>query len=122
MFQVQVEKTIACAHQLVGYNGPCENLHGHNYRIVVQYKGEGLDECGMLVDFGDIKARFNEVLAPLDHAFLNELPQFAGISPSAENLARHVYKEMAVTDFERAKLDEVQVWETPTQMASYRAR
>ena len=49
MFSVQVEKTIACAHQLYNYAGPCEKLHGHNYRIVISYSGEQLDSFGMLV-------------------------------------------------------------------------
>lgn len=119
MFRVQVEKTIACAHQLYNYAGPCEKLHGHNYRIVVSYKGEELDGFGMLVDFTDIKKLFNAVLEPLDHAFLNEIPQFDGISPSAENIARHIYTELNRSPFERAKLADVQVWETPTQAATY---
>ena len=120
MFTVQVEKTIACAHQLFGYNGPCEKLHGHNYRILVIYKGERLDDCGMLVDFSEVKKRFNVILERMDHAYLNELPEFADISPSAENIARHIYTELESTPFELALLDEVQVWETPTSMATYR--
>jgi 6-pyruvoyltetrahydropterin/6-carboxytetrahydropterin synthase len=73
----------------------------------------------MLVDFGDIKKSFYAVLDRIDHTFLNDLPEFKGISPSAENIARFVYTELAGTPFERAKLEVVQVWETPTQMASY---
>ncbi len=120
MFTVQVEKTIACAHQLFGYNGPCEKLHGHNYRIIVIYKGDHVDEFGMLVDFAEVKKKFNVIMDRLDHTYLNDLPEFKDISPSAENIAAHVYKTLASTPFESANLDEVQVWETPTQMASYR--
>ena len=50
MFEVRVEKTIACAHRLFDYNGPCESLHGHNYRIEVAYTGTELDRFGMLVE------------------------------------------------------------------------
>jgi 6-pyruvoyltetrahydropterin/6-carboxytetrahydropterin synthase len=120
MFTVQVEKTIACAHQLFGYNGPCEKLHGHNYRILVIYKGERLDEFGMLVDFSEVKKRFFAILDRLDHTYLNDLPEFKTVSPSAENIAKLVYTELASNPFELANLDEVQVWETPTQMAAYR--
>jgi 6-pyruvoyltetrahydropterin/6-carboxytetrahydropterin synthase len=119
MYTVQVEKTVACAHQLVGSNGPCEALHGHNYRIVVIYQGEQPDQCGMLVDFTDIKKECNAILDTIDHTYLNELPQFASISPSAENIARFVYRSMAKTRFPLADIQSVQVWETPTQMASY---
>jgi 6-pyruvoyltetrahydropterin/6-carboxytetrahydropterin synthase len=120
MFTIQVEKTIACAHQLVGYNGPCENLHGHNYRVLAIFKGDQLDECGMLADFAVVKKSFTAILDRLDHAYLNELPEFAGISPSAENIARVVFDELDRTKFDLAALDEIQVWETPTAMASYR--
>lgn len=119
MFEVSVEKTIACAHRLVGYNGPCEALHGHNYTIIVTYVGEQLDEFGMLVDFTDVKRVFNRVLAELDHKYLNELALFEGQSPSAEVIARVVYQQMKRTEFERGRLSSVKVWETPTQVATY---
>jgi len=120
MFEVSIEKTIACAHRLFGYCGPCEQLHGHNYRIMVTYQGEDVDQYGMLVDFADIKIAFNAILATLDHTYLNELEPFIDLSPSAENIARHVYQQLKATSFERAKLSAVTVYETPTQMASYR--
>ena len=119
MFEVRVEKTIAAAHRLYNYDGPCESLHGHNYRIEVAYTGAELDSFGMLVDFTDIKRAFNAVLDTLDHAYLNELPAFEGVSPSAENIAAHIYRELKQTPFDRAKLNHVSVWETPTQVAKY---
>ncbi len=120
MFEVRVEKTIAAAHRLFDYNGPCENMHGHNYRIEVAYSGTDLDRFGMLVDFTDIKRAFHAVLDTLDHTYLNDLPAFQGVSPSAENIAAHIFKEMDKTPFDRAALSSVSVWETPTQVATYR--
>ena len=119
MFEVSVDKTIACAHRLFGYDGPCEALHGHNYQIRVTYCGEELDQFGMLVDFTDIKKAFKAVLATLDHTYLNDLPAFATLSPSAENIAKHIYDQLKLTTFERGKLKSVTVWETPTQVAVY---
>jgi len=121
MFEIRVEKTIACAHRLFDYDGPCEELHGHNYRIEVAYTGHELDRYGMLVDFTDVKKVFNGVLETLDHKYLNDLPAFTELSPSAENIAAHIFHEMAKSPFERAKLSSVSVWETPTQVAVYRA-
>ncbi|HEY3329681.1 MAG TPA: 6-carboxytetrahydropterin synthase [Capsulimonadaceae bacterium] len=119
MFEVSVEKTISCAHRLFGYSGPCEALHGHNYTIIVSYIGEELDQFGMLVDFTDVKKAFNVVLKTMDHKYLNELPMFGDLSPSAENIAKVVYGEMKKTIFERGRLLSVKVWETPTQVATY---
>ena len=119
MFEVRVEKTFAAAHRLFDYNGPCESLHGHNYRVEVAYVGTELDRFGMLVDFTDIKKAFNAVLKTLDHTYLNELPAFQNLSPSAENIAAHIFHALKQTSFDRAKLDHVSVWETPTQVAKY---
>jgi 6-pyruvoyltetrahydropterin/6-carboxytetrahydropterin synthase len=121
MFEISVEKTIAAAHRLFDYNGPCEALHGHNYRVQVTYSGTQLDRYGMLVDFTEIKAAFNVVLEQIDHTYLNDLPAFQDLSPSAENIAAYIFHELKRTQFPRATLLSVAVWETPTQCAVYRA-
>ena len=94
MFEISVEKTIAAAHRLFDYNGPCEALHGHNYRVQVFYGGTELDRYGMLVDFTDVKKVFHAVLDTIDHTYLNDLPPFRDVSPSAENIAAYVYQEL----------------------------
>ncbi len=119
MFEVSVEKTVAAAHRLFDYDGPCEALHGHNYRVQVFYAGTELDRFGMLVDFGDIKRVFHAVLDTIDHTYLNDLPAFQNLSPSAENIAAYVFHGMKQMSFERAALRRVSVWETPTQVATY---
>lgn len=119
MFEVSVEKTVAAAHRLFDYQGPCEALHGHNYRVQVFYTGTELDRFGMLVDFTDIKRVFHAVLDTLDHTYLNDLPAFQNLSPSAENIAAYIFHGMKQTPFERASLRRVSVWETPTQVATY---
>lgn len=121
MFEISVEKTIACAHRLFDYDGPCESLHGHNYRVQVTYAGTELDRFGMLADFGDIKKVFHAVLDTLDHTYLNDLPPFRDVSPSAENIAAYIFHQMESKTFERASILSVSVWETPTQVATYRA-
>lgn len=120
MFEVRVEKTIAAAHRLFDYNGPCEKMHGHNYRVEVAYTGTELDRFGMLVDFTEVKKAFHSVLDELDHTYLNDLPAFRDLSPSAENIAAYIFHSLDHTQFDRAALDRVSVWETPTQVATYR--
>ena len=119
MFEISVEKTIAAAHRLFDYDGPCEALHGHNYRVQVSYGGAELDRYGMLADFTDVKRIFHAVLDTLDHTYLNELPPFRDVSPSAENIAAYIYHELKRHPFPRARLLRVEVWETPTQRAVY---
>ena len=50
MFEVRVEADFAAAHFLKDYNGKCENLHGHNYRVFAHVRGNNLNEGGMLLD------------------------------------------------------------------------
>ena len=34
-----IERNFSSAHQLRGYKGKCENLHGHNYKIEIYSRG-----------------------------------------------------------------------------------
>ena len=123
MFEVSVEQTFAAAHALRNYHGKCENLHGHNYRVQVTFRGAELDGAGMLVDFVEIKRHMREVTERLDHINLNETAPFDVINPSAENIARYVFEQMrAGMPVERGTLlREVKVWETDIQYAAYRS-
>ena len=55
MFEVRVTADFAAAHFLRDYNGKCENLHGHNYKVYAHVKGPELNEGGMLLDFSKPK-------------------------------------------------------------------
>jgi len=123
MFEIAVEQQFASAHALRNYKGRCENVHGHNWKVRVVIQGEKLDETGMLVDFLDVKSFMGEILDRIDHQFLNEIPPFDVVNPSAENIAEYFYQEM------RGKLEdtpvpvrisEVKIWETDIQSATYR--
>ena len=80
--------------------------------------GNTLDEVGLLTDFKILKAKLKEVLMPLDHVVLNDLPAFKGINPSTENLARHIYRALK-THCAPLRLKHVQVWESDTASVIY---
>lgn len=122
MFEVAVEQTFAAGHALRGYRGKCENVHGHNYRVRVTMEGESLDSTGLLVDFAEIKRLMRATVDYLDHRFINDLPPFDTINPSAENMARYFYDEVdkGLAAGGAARIKQVQVWETDTSMATYR--
>jgi 6-pyruvoyltetrahydropterin/6-carboxytetrahydropterin synthase len=120
-FEVMIERNFSSAHQLRGYKGKCENLHGHNYKIEIYARGNELDNIGLLVDFGELKEAADEVVAYLDHRNINELPPFdEELNPSAENLARYILERVAsrVGD-ERVRVYKVRCFETPTSVATY---
>jgi 6-pyruvoyltetrahydropterin/6-carboxytetrahydropterin synthase len=121
MFEVMIERNFSSAHQLRGYKGKCENLHGHNYKIEIYARGRELDNIGLLVDFGELKTAADEVVQYLDHHNINELPPFdVELNPSAENLARYILERVAsrVGD-ERVQVYKVRCFETPTSIATY---
>jgi 6-pyruvoyltetrahydropterin/6-carboxytetrahydropterin synthase len=123
MFEVTVEQTFAAAHALRNYKGGCETVHGHNFKVQVVLAGERLDETGLLVDFIDVKNLMGQVMARLDHQFLNEIPPFDVKNPSAENIAEYLCTEMSsglANTPVPVRILEVKVWETEIQSATYR--
>jgi len=123
MFEVSVEQTFAAGHALRNYKGACENVHGHNFKVRVTIEGARLDDTGMLVDFLDVKQSMREVIARLDHVFLNDIPPFDVKNPSAENIAEYFYEELdrrLAANPAPVQIREVRVWETDIQSAAYR--
>jgi 6-pyruvoyltetrahydropterin/6-carboxytetrahydropterin synthase len=112
-----IESTFDSAHNLRGYQGACESLHGHTYRVKIHYRGEKLDNLGMLVDFKRLKADLADVIDDLDHRYLNELEEFSNQNPTAENVARHIFQKLRSSVGEG--ISKVTVWETETSAASY---
>ena len=96
MFEVTVEQTFSAGHALREYKGKCENVHGHNYRVQVTVEGEQLNRIGLLVDFVELKRVVREIIAYLDHQFINDLEPFTRINPSAENMAKYFYDEVSL--------------------------
>ena len=120
LFEVMIERNFSSAHQLRGYKGKCENLHGHNYRIEIFARGNELDNLGLLVDFVELKAAADEVVQYLDHRNINELEPFVELQPSAENLAKYILERIAgKVDDGRVQIYKVRCFETPTSVATY---
>lgn len=120
-FEVMIERNFSSAHQLRGYKGKCENLHGHNYKIEIYARGSELNNIGLLIDFGELKEAADEIVRYLDHRNINELPPFdAELNPSAENLARYILERVsAACGDERVRVYKVRCFETPTSVATY---
>jgi 6-pyruvoyltetrahydropterin/6-carboxytetrahydropterin synthase len=127
MFEVTVEQTFAAGHALRNYHGKSEDVHGHNYRVRVTVEGEQLDSTGLLVDFLEVNRLIGGAVAYLDHRFINDLPPFDEINPSAENIAKYFYDRIDVglrnaglTNQVPVRISAIQVWETDTSSAIYR--
>lgn len=90
MFEVRVEADFSAAHFLQDYNGKCENLHGHNYKVYAHVRGNVLNEGGMLLDFSKLKTVLRKCCKTLDHTNLNDI-SFFNQNPSAEKIALYIF-------------------------------
>lgn len=119
MYEVTIQQHFDAAHALRGYGGRCENLHGHRYQVAVCLTAEELDEVGLAYDFTKLREVLQgKVLSRLDHTNLNEIYPFDQINPSAENIARFIYEQLADA-LPQAHIRWVQVWESPDAWATY---
>lgn len=120
MYDLMIKGHFDAAHALHGYPGECCKLHGHTWDIEVVVRGSELDEVGIVYDFKTLKADLAAVLEPLDHAYLNDVPPFDQINPTAENLSRHIYEALTETVGDAVRVLEVAVWESPVAKITYR--
>jgi 6-pyruvoyltetrahydropterin/6-carboxytetrahydropterin synthase len=121
MFELKVITNFAAAHQLKMVAEKCENLHGHNWKIEICVGGETLNDAGVLMDFGEIKEHVSEIVARLDHKFLNELDYFNDENPpSSENIALYIAKALqAKIKDSQIKVARVTAWESENACATY---
>jgi 6-pyruvoyltetrahydropterin/6-carboxytetrahydropterin synthase len=107
---------ISCGHRVVGHEGKCRHLHGHNYRIHFHCRAKDLDDLGRVIDFGVIKSRLCmwleetwdhkfvawdndqhikailcqlDPVTPLTEDFGNSMV-FVPFNPTAENMAKYL--------------------------------
>jgi 6-pyruvoyltetrahydropterin/6-carboxytetrahydropterin synthase len=120
MYRLKIVTSFAAAHCLINYQGDCENLHGHNWKVEVAVVAQELDRAGLGIDFKILKRETNDLLKTLDHRYLNELAPFRETSPSSENLARYIYHELSLKlNTDNIKVEMVTVWESDFASASY---
>jgi 6-pyruvoyltetrahydropterin/6-carboxytetrahydropterin synthase len=122
--RVTKEITFDAAHRLLGYNGPCSNLHGHTYRVRCTWDGPVVSN-GMVRDFARCKVDMQQIMACFDHRTILQsqdplvpILREQGVSiyimenaPTAENMAMLIKDEIV-------NCEEVTLWETPTSFVT----
>lgn len=129
-------------HRVLGHGGKCKHLHGHRYRAEITVQAKELDDLGMVVDFGDIKAKVGQwidtywdhgmILHPDDPLFeldWRARERIAGktyeltnghepANPTAENMAEHLFV-LSRDLLEGFDIVRVRLYETPNCWADY---
>ena len=120
MYELKIVSHFAAAHRLREYEGGCENLHGHNWKVEVHVAGEDVQENGLLIDFRLVKDATRRALDELDHTYLNELEAFKVVNPSSENIARYLFRVLSrELNTATVRVARVTAWESDTACASY---
>jgi 6-pyruvoyltetrahydropterin/6-carboxytetrahydropterin synthase len=120
MFRVTITKSFSAAHVLKEVGGKCEELHGHNFRVDVTVSSRKLNEGDILIDFRVLKGWTAEILEDLDHKYLNDLPQFKGVNPTSEIVAKHIFDRLSGKAKPlKIKVEEVTVWESDNARVAY---
>jgi 6-pyruvoyltetrahydropterin/6-carboxytetrahydropterin synthase len=120
MFELMIETYFSAAHQLRAYEGLCEKLHGHNWKVQVYVLAEKLNDIDLAIDFHELKKLTDEVLEPLDHSFLNDIFPFTEKNPSSENIAKWIFDSLKKKLYEaEVTLSGITVWESDTASATY---
>jgi 6-pyruvoyltetrahydropterin/6-carboxytetrahydropterin synthase len=111
--EVAQEFMFSSAHRLPRYDGPCEDVHGHNYQLTVTVRGAADDYSGMVIDFREIERVVKEkVLSQLDHRNLNDFFE----NPTCEFLVVWIWDKLKE---DLPGLCRVTVHEQPGSSVSY---
>lgn len=139
MYGLKTESCFDAAHFLSDYDGKCENLHGHRWRVVAYLEVAELHKEGqdkdMVLDFADFKGALRTLTEAWDHSFIVEegslAPQtiecleaesfklsMVPFRTTAENFARYFFDKLAEQGLPVSQVD---VYETPNNCATYKA-
>lgn len=112
IIRITKEFKFEMAHALKGYDGPCRNIHGHSYELLVTVSGNPITDInspklGMVMDFGDLKKIVRTAIVDIfDHALvLNSSMPKDLIEKLSENFEKVILldyqptSEMMVADF-----------------------
>jgi len=120
MYKLNVKSHFSSAHKLIGYDGPCKNLHGHNWEVRIGILCDKTDDLGLTIDFGIVKKDLNEIIDQLDHKLLNDLDPFKDQNPTSENIAKYLYSKLSSNiNNSECRVAEVEIWESEKTSVVY---
>lgn len=142
VLQISVIKTFdfETAHALDGYEGKCKDIHGHSYHLKIEVIGKvnqdkSQSDCGMVIDFGRLKAIVKKEIEPLyDHRLIlrqdsrfkgielkNERVRYVNYQPTCENMLIEIVEILLTHLPQDINLCEVSLHETKSSSARWKA-
>jgi len=113
-FKLNVKFDFAASHFLTRYHGECENLHGHNYKLIATIE-DTVKDNGMVIDFKEIKRIVNEnVIELVDHKHLNDIIE----NPSSEHVLIWMWEKLKT----KIPLTKLTLYETENYFCEYEGK
>uniref|UniRef100_A0A7V2ZHK4 6-carboxy-5,6,7,8-tetrahydropterin synthase n=1 Tax=Ignavibacterium album TaxID=591197 RepID=A0A7V2ZHK4_9BACT len=119
-------------HRLPEHFGLCKNIHGHSYKMIVEFEGE-LNKDQMVIDYYDVEKIINPIIQKLDHAFMvndndktvleflekmNSKKVVVDFDATAENICKYLLNEISKSTLPgNVRSLKVRVYETPFDYA-----
>lgn len=119
MFTVSVEMSFQAAHQLALPDGTNEQTHTHNWPVTAKVAAAELDNMGVVMDFHELRAQLQAIIAPLENSQLDKLDCFRQKNPSAENVAKYIYEKIKTKLPQAVSIKSIKVGEEQGCWAEY---
>lgn len=120
MFEVTVSRVFEATHFLRRYRGRDEAPHSHAFTLKATIAADSLNESGLAADFATIDEEITRILKPLASKILNESAPFENLNPSAENIARYIYRVLSKNiNSDKHRVTKVAIFEDENHEASY---
>ncbi len=133
MYRLVVSRKFDAAHKIDGHMGRCRHIHGHSWKVDIAFSGQVLNDLGILYDFKDMKLLVDKILDVYDHSLIvredkegilrNQSSRIIelGCNPTAENLARIIYRDLKETlkTMKWIDVEWVRVWESDNAYAEF---
>ncbi|MBI4126144.1 MAG: 6-carboxytetrahydropterin synthase [Deltaproteobacteria bacterium] len=120
MYEITVTRYFTAKHGLRNFKGGDEPIHEHEWRVDVTLTSSTVDASGCVADFHDVDRAIDEAIAPFRNHSFNDIPPFDRVSPSAENIARHLFDALfPQLATGTCSLHRIAAWEDATHCATY---
>jgi 6-pyruvoyltetrahydropterin/6-carboxytetrahydropterin synthase len=122
-FYVRIEGRFESAHFLYNYfpDGSDEPIHGHSWKVEVALASNlNIGKDGISFDFLAARNKLNELVSSIDHILINDHPDFKGINPTSENVARWFYQGLReAVESSNGKIKKIVIHEGPENLAYF---
>jgi 6-pyruvoyltetrahydropterin/6-carboxytetrahydropterin synthase len=119
MFSISVETHFRASHQLVLEDGSKEPAHDHDWSVTATLSSNKLNNMGVVMNFQELKAMVNELVAEFDNSALETMEYFQRNNPSAENVAKYIYEKLHSKLPKGVKLRNIRIIEEPGCSAQF---